>query len=87
MSNLVMCLVLFPFFALLVFFTNWTMLISLVCVILTIYYASVKGIDKRKKSLAALHITMEFCLIMNLCTVLVYWGVIHAKAIDRFTGW
>ena len=30
---------------------------------------------------------MEISLLLNLVTFIVYWGVIHCKVIDHFTGW
>ena len=85
--NLLMSLILFPFYALFVFFTNWCVMGSFFCILVTIYFSSWRGVEKHKKSLAALHLLLELSLMLNLVTVIMYWSVIHFKVIDNFSGW
>ena len=64
-------------------FTNWTLLMTLAHQLLVIQAASDKRINKRPGLLAAVHMTFEATLIMNIITVSVYWTILHSVEIAK----
>mmetsp|Transcript_3977 Transcript_3977/g.5041 ORF Transcript_3977/g.5041 Transcript_3977/m.5041 type:complete len:206 (-) Transcript_3977:75-692(-) len=84
--NFTTSVVMFPLISLIAFFTNWCMMGSMFCVMMSAYFATIPNIDQHKTKLAALHILLEFTFLFNLVTVLVYWTIIHSTVIDTFSG-
>ena len=64
-------------------FTNWTLLMTLAQQLLVIKAASDVDVHKKHGLLAAVHITFECSLIMNIITVVVYWGVLHTVELKK----
>ena len=64
-------------------FTNCNLLMTLAHQLLVIKAASDKRINKRPGLLAAVHITFEAALIMNIIMVSVYWTIIHKVEIAK----
>ena len=85
-TNLLLGLTLYPVWDLVAYFTNWCMMFSLLSVLMITFCGSLTDIHLHKNKLACLHILFEFAFMMNLVTVLVYWGMIHNKLIDNFEG-
>ena len=85
--NLIFSVIFFPLYSLVAFFTNWCVISSFLSIVLSICCASVRDINKYQKRLAAVHLVLEISFMLNLVTILMYWGVIHAKVIHKFEGW
>ena len=67
-------------------FTNLTLLMTLAHQLFVIKAASDIDVLKKHVSLAAVHITFECSLIMNIITVCVYWGVLHTVELKKQTN-
>ena len=85
--NIVMSLVLFPARSLITFATNWNMLLTFISVLLCSLFVKDSRVNEKRQRLVTLHIIMEFAMILNLITFIIYWGVIHSVSISRFSGW
>lgn len=83
-----MCLYLNPLKSIFTFFSNITMLTTLVYVVFMTYCGSIVGqqINSHKKKLACLHLLYEVSFSLNLVTVIVYWGLVHADLIVDYDG-
>ena len=85
--NLYMCMTYFSWHTMLIYFTNWTLEITIIFVLYLIYCASYGDqIQLHKKKLACLHLLYEVAFALNLVTVLGYWGLMHDKAVLIFEG-
>ena len=58
--------------------------ITILHILLAIWFSFDKNIDKKPGMLALYNIVAELCLIFNFIVMLVYWSIIHHKEIHRF---
>ena len=79
--NIAMSVMYFPLCKLYQMFTNYTMIVSFISILLCIYCASKPNIHQLSGRLACLHIIFECAFIFNVVTLIVYWGAIHKKGI------
>ena len=77
-----MCLAYFAWITMFIKFTNWTLEMTIVFELYLLYCASFGDeIKSHKSKLACLHLLYELAFAMNLITVPIYWGIIHAKVV------
>ena len=69
-----------------IFFTCWAYELTIVINVLVIWYSFDCKIDEKKGWLAVLHILIEITTMANVVVVLIYWLVIHQKAMEAFAG-
>lgn len=71
---------------LLIYFTNWTMLLSIASQYLIIRAVDDKDFHKSLQKMALNHFLYSLTIIMNIITVSVYWTVIHTKNMKDLEG-
>lgn len=86
--NLSMSVGLYPLSSLLVFASNWNLLLTLACVLLTSIYADLGQtfLQKHVSLLALLHILLELSYMLNFVVLTFYWSLIHLAVINKFQG-
>ena len=82
--NIVMSCWLFPLRALVIYPSNWNMLLTFLCVAMSAIYAHVEM--KNMRLLALLHILLELCYVLNFVILTFYWSLIHLAVINKFQG-
>jgi hypothetical protein len=87
--NLVMLVTLFSALSLVVFLTNWIMMLTLVCVLLALLNMFTPNVNEMKGRLALTHIVFETTAVVNWLVIVVYWGFIHEIAMTHggFNFW
>jgi len=80
--NVVMVVTLSPALSLLVYLTNWIMLLTLLCVVLALLNNVTPSINEKKGRLALTHVVFETTAVINLLGIIAYWGFIHKVAME-----
>jgi len=62
---------------LLLYFTNWTLEITTIMILMTILCSLDTKIEQSQQKLAITHILFETSLFMNIVVLIVYWGLLH----------
>jgi hypothetical protein len=68
----------------LTYFTNWTLQMTTIFVLGSLLCSSRR---ESKPLLAVTQIAFEASMFMNLIVLVVYWSLIHAEEITKFSGW
>jgi hypothetical protein len=79
-------LICFTWHGLLLYFTNWTLNVTTLFVLGSIFCSMDSNLDKSQWKLAITHLLFEAGLFMNIIVVIVYWGFLHKDGIGNFKG-
>lgn len=73
-------------YVLLVFFTSWTAIVTMISIGLSIWVTSTDDVHIRLGLQAVHHIFYSASILMNVVTVSVYWSLIHDHCLVKFAG-
>jgi hypothetical protein len=76
---LVNAIVYFPLSSLLIFFTNWGLLLTLISIYFSIKCANDKDFLKKPNLVAWHHLLFEIAFLFDIIITIVYWSMIHAN--------
>ena len=71
------------------FFTNWTLLLQIASIMITIFAAMSPELFGEGGSMilrATHHVLYSLCIVSNFVVVIVYWTVLHDFALKKFAG-
>ena len=75
-----------PVINLFVYFTNWTLIVTALSIYSSYQTVTDKDAIKCPSKLAKHHLLYTLSIILNSCTVIVYWTFIHSEMMQEFAG-